>query len=222
MAWPKGQKHTKATKEKQSKAGFKRYSNPEARKRMSEIKLKQYRDNPKLIQKIDRVITAWWKEHQHVRKQRSEQVKQFFIKHPEKFKKFLSYGKNSSHIHLKTKQGYMVRSKGEKTIADFLHNNKIKSSYEQYTLLFPKEGQLCTPDFHLPKYKCFIEYYGGHPKSWKKKVMKNKLYKKHKIPCIFITPTELRNLNYYLFKDAKKIAASKAAKQFKISKWVVD
>jgi hypothetical protein len=114
----------------------------------------------------------------------------------------MKYGKNSSVPHLKTKQGFLVRSKGEQKIANFLYDNKIKSFYEGKTLMFEKEGQICVPDFYLPKSKThkatYIEFYGGYPAAWKKKVMKDKLYKKYKIPCVFITPSELRDLNYYL------------------------
>ena len=177
------------------------YSNLGARKKLSEIKKKQYKENPKLLQKMDKTMTKWWHEHPNIRKERSDAVKRFFINNPQKFSKFLKYGKNSSILHIKTKQGFIVRSRGEQKIANFLAENRIKSAYESKTLIFEKEGQICVPDFWLPKFKMYIEFYGGHPKAWKKKVMKNKLYKKHKIPCIFITPAELRDLEYYLKRE---------------------
>jgi len=34
----------------------------------------------------------------------------------------------------------------------------------------------------------------GFPGSRNKKILKNKLYKKHRIKCVFITPSELNNL----------------------------
>ena len=203
MAWPKGRKHSRETAKKISKSISRYYSNPLSRKKMSELKKKQYQERPELIAEIDRKITEWWKEHPHIRKERSVAIKRFFIKNPDKFKKFMKYGKNSSVPHLKTKQGFIVKSYGEQKIADFLFENKIKSVYEEKTLIFKDDGQICTPDFWLPSLKVYIEFYGGHPKSWKKKVMKNKLYKKHKIPCIFITPAELRNLEYFILKELR-------------------
>ena len=179
------------------------YSNPISRKKLSELKKKQYKEHPELIARMDREITSWWHDHPNMKKERSEKVKRFFIEHPDKFMKFMKYGTNSDKPHLKTKQGFIVRSKGEKKIADFLYYNKIKSSYEAKTLIFKEEGQICIPDFYLPSYKIYIEFYGGYPAAWKKKVMKNKLYKKYKIPCIFITPAELRDLEYYLKKELK-------------------
>ncbi|PIU76154.1 hypothetical protein COS75_00495 [Candidatus Pacearchaeota archaeon CG06_land_8_20_14_3_00_35_12] len=151
-----------------------------------------------LRQKIDRIMTAWWREHPNIRKEVSEKAKRMFISHPERFKKFMKNGKNPFSAKIRTKNGFFVRSKGEKEIANFLFENEIKAEYESKTLIFEKEGQICVPDFWLPRYKIYIEFYGGYPGAWKKKVMKNKLYKKYKIPCIFITPNELRNLNYYL------------------------
>ena len=148
-------------------------------------------------------MTRWWHEHPNIRKERSIKAKKFFMEHPDKFKNFMKHGSNSNKLHLKTKQGFLVRSKGEKKIANFIFENKIKSSYENKTLIFEKEGQVCIPDFYLPKYKTYIEFYGGYPGAWKKKVMKNKLYKKYKIPCIFITTAELRDLNYYLNRELK-------------------
>jgi hypothetical protein len=204
MVWPKGKKHTSEQKSKISKAMSRYFSNPSSRLQMSRLKKKQYEKRPELVAEIDREITKWWKEHPHVKKERSEEVRKLFIKSPEKFRKFIKYGNNPSAPVFKTRQGFLVRSRGEQKIADFLSERKIKSAYEGKTLIFEKEGQVCVPDFYLPKFKVYIEFYGGYPGAWKKKVMKNKLYKKHKIPCIFITPAELRNLEYYLESELGK------------------
>ncbi len=171
------------------------------RKKISKIIKENYRKNPELIAKVDRAVTQWWEEHPNIRKERSEEMRNLFIKNPDKFKGFMKFGNNSADTIFKTKQKFNVRSRGEQQIADFLWRNKIKAFYEAKPLTFEKEGQICVPDFWLPKYKTYIEYYGGHPKSWKKKVMKNKLYKKYNISCIFITPTELRDLDYYLKRE---------------------
>ncbi|MFH1500928.1 MAG: hypothetical protein ABIE22_03190, partial [archaeon] len=152
--------------------------------------------------KLDKALTNWWKDHPNIRRQKAEQMKKYYLEHPEAFKKFMQGGANAQNLTQKTNYGYKVRSKGELQIANFLFKRKLKASYESCTLHL--DSWLCTPDFYLPKYNVFIEYYGGHPKSRKKKIIKNKLYKKYKIPCIFITPTELRNLERFLIKDAEK------------------
>ncbi len=191
-------------REKVSKSLKRYYSNPEVKKRIARERKKYWQEHPELIKKIDRIMTKWWKEHSNVKRKMSIEAKNLFMKNPEKFKKFLKYGNNPSALSFKTKQGFLVRSRGEQKIANFLFDNRIKSAYEGKLLIFKKEGQICIPDFWLPKFRIHIEFYGGYPKAWKKKVMKNKLYKKYKIPCIFITPEELRNLEYFLVRELKK------------------
>ena len=98
----------------------------------------------------------------------------------------------------------------------------FRSSYEKYSLFFrfgKFAGNICTPDFFLPKFNIFIEFYGGHPAAWKKKVLKNKIYSLYKIPVLSLTPAELSDLNYYLLKDADKLSNNNISKKFKINKW---
>ncbi len=200
----RGRKQTEITRKRISLSLKRYFSNPKARRRASRIKKEYYEKHPEFLKKMDRAVTKWWREHPNIKKEMSIKAKKLFAEHPEKFKRFLKYGTNSNHLHLRTKQKFVVRSKGEQTIANFLYTNKIQSSYEEKPLFFLKEGQICVPDFYLPASKMYIEFYGGHPRAWKKKVMKNKLYKKHKIRCIFITPAELRDLNYYLIEELKR------------------
>jgi hypothetical protein len=208
--------YSPAYRKKLSLSKKKYYSNSKAREKTSRA-LKRYFSNPrarekhrKLLstlafrEKVDRAMTSWWKEHPYIRKEMSIRAKNLFMKNPKKFENFMKYGNNPSVLHLKTKQGFLVRSQGEQDIANFLHDNKIQPQYESKILIFREEGQICVPDFYLPKYKIYLEFYGGHPMAWKKKVLKNKLYRKHKVPCIFITPTELRNLKYYLLGELGK------------------
>ncbi len=221
MVLPKDKKRIKEYKEKVGKLTRKYFSNPSARKKHSRVMKKYYsmpgarekasrvwkryyQEHPEIIKKIDKAITGWWKEHPHIRKERSMKIKALFIKNPDKFKKFTKYGRNPNKLRFKTKQNFLVRSHGEQDIANFLHDNSISSSYESKPIIFKEEGQICVPDFYLPKYKMYVEFYGGHPMAWKKKVLKNKLYKRHKVPCIFITPAELRNLKYYLLGELGK------------------
>ncbi len=200
----KGRKLTKRQKEKLSKSMKKYYSNPLSRKKHSEVMRKRYIEHPQLAKQIDRTMTKWWREHRNVKKEMSIRAKNLFMKNPEKFKKFIKYGNNPASPRFRTKQGFKVRSRGEQEIANFLFKNKISCQYESNPLIFKSEGQICVPDFWLPKYHIYIEFYGGHPAGWKKKVLKNRLYKAHNIPCIFITPTELRDLDYYLLKEIKR------------------
>ncbi len=179
----------------------KAYKSKKLKEKISEAMKKKWQDKD-YAKLIDKKVTEWWHNHPNIRKERSEKIKQFFLKNQKKFEsKFLNGKVNLFKLKYKTPQGFGVRSKCEKQIAEFLFKNKIKSEYESKVLNL--SGNICVPDFYLPKQKTYIEYYGGFPGSWKKKVLKNKLYKKHKIPCIFITPAELKNLDYYLIRELK-------------------
>ena len=77
------------------------------------------------------------------------------------------------------------------------------------------------PDFYPDNFNIFIEFYGGHPKSWKTKVEKNILYKKYNIPVLALTPYELKipNFQRYLLNQIKKLSKTKMAKSFNLNKW---
>ena len=70
----------------------------------------------------------------------------------------------------------------------------------------------------------FIEFYGGYYKAWKRKVLKNKLYKKYKIPVIVITPAELgeRNFEKKLLREMTRLSRSKISRSFKLEKWQLE
>jgi len=95
--------------------------------------------------------------------------------------------------------------------------------YESFSLIIEKppfKGNICTPNFYIPQWNIFIEFYGGYPAAWKKKVLKNKIYSRHKIPVLAITPAELNNLDYFLIRQGKDLSKSRVAREFKIRKWI--
>jgi len=175
--------------------------NPLARKRISIIS-KRIMSNPAVRKKLDRKLTGFWRNHPALKKKKRIETKKYFLSHPAALQNLLAYSKKPLRPHLKTEQGFIVRSNGEKEIADWLFSHHIKAGYETKVLKFPE--MICVPDFWLPEFKVFIEFYGGHPASWKRKVEKNKIYRKYKVPCIFITPAELRDLEKYLFSEMNK------------------
>lgn len=57
------------------------------------------------------------------------------------------------------KDGDTVKSKGEREIDNFFFDNGIRHIYEaQYK--HPGTGRLARPDFYLPEYNLYIEYFG--------------------------------------------------------------
>ena len=160
----------KEWREKLKIAGRKAWRNGKTRKKFIRA-VRNFSKTPEYREKVDIAVTKWWQEHPHIKKEYSRKLKNFFIKHPQAFaKKFENSKNNPFSPHIKTKLGE-VRSQGEKAIADYLASNNIKAYYEAKPLLL--DGHICVPDFYLPKIKTYIEYYGGYPGSWKKKVLKN-------------------------------------------------
>lgn len=195
---------------------LRKFWTPKAREFASLRKKMIYKERPEIREKIDIGMTFWWSEHPTVKPIYALRAILQLLADPEHYRKFLAGGKNPEERRIPTLFGFLVRSIGEKEIAEFLHFYHVKTEYE--TITFYLDGWLCTPDFFLPDYKIFIEYYGGFPGSRKKKIIKNKLYKKYGIPCIFITPSELKNLDYFLLAEIKKIVKTSAYKKFKLSR----
>lgn len=206
-----------AEKQKISKA-LKKFWTLVERKEASLRMKKVYMERPEIREKIDIGMTSWWQGHGNVKIVYAIRATLQLLSDPLHYKKFLKGGKNPEERAISTLYGFLARSFGEKEIAEFLYFKKIIAEYETITLYL--EGWICTPDFWLPKYKIFIEFYGGFPGSRRKKIIKNKLYRKYGIPCIFITPSELRNLDYYLLAEMQRIMKTKAYKEFKLSKFL--
>lgn len=189
--WNKGKKLSLAHRKRLRKSNILAYKNKALRKKVGRAVRKAFLDE-NIRKKIDRSVTLYYQEHLLAKREQAEKAMNYFRKNPDAFDRFLKAGRNPLKKHLKTKQGFLVRSKGEQKIANFLFDRKISAFYESKTLFL--DGFFCTPDFWLPKFKTYIEFYGGYPGSWKKKVIKNKLYKKYNLKVIGITPSELREL----------------------------
>ena len=202
----------KAERKRQSKKLKKIWKNPLLRKKMS-LKLKLYMKNPAVRKERSRIAKQIWKDKPYLKEKCRKGLLVYIQTNPEFAMRLATLGKKSSTHHLKTKLGYLVMSNGEKKIANFLFDKGIKAEYEKDILFFPESW--CNPDFFLLNFNIFIEFYGGHYKAWKKKVLKNILYKKYKIPVIAITPAELGNLDYYLIKEIDKIRKNKENKGYK-------
>lgn len=93
-----------------------------------------------------------------------------------------------------TQKGEIVRSKGEKKIADFLTLHGIEYLYE-----FPIAGM--STDFYLPKFNLAIEYWGmaevsGYKGDIYQRNMQNKIakYKINRITLVSLYPGDLGDL----------------------------
>ena len=110
------------------------------------------------------------------------------------------YGKPS-----KTLQGELVKSHGEKLIADYLFANGIKYAYEDQakTTKSAFRRGISKPDFYLPEYEVYVEYWGmidvGDTEQRKKyrqdMEWKKKQYYDNGIKFIPIYPWHLNDLD---------------------------
>jgi hypothetical protein len=93
-------------------------------------------------------------------------------------------------LHNKKHIGF--KSEGERQISYFLDRNLIKYQYEPSVLLIAddQKARIWYPDFYLPQYKTYIEYYGLAQKEAYAKVIefKNKTYSKTKLDVIPVYP----------------------------------
>lgn len=232
-------KYFTAERRRQESIALKKYykNHPETRLRLSEVKKEYYKKHPEiklLIGKntleffanpLNRKLASArmnerYKNHPYLKKEMSEAKQLYYEKHPEALRALLAYGKRALKRHIKTKQGFLVRSFGEKRIADFLFEKKEPAMYEAVELNLPEMDPV--PDFYLKRFNVFVEFYGGHYKAWKSKVKKNKLYRRYKIPVIFITPAELSNLDYSLLKDAERMSRKDLCRNFKVKSWALN
>ncbi len=89
------------------------------------------------------------------------------------------------------------KSKGEIKIADFLDEMGIKYLYEQGILVedYQQKQRIWYPDFYLPEFGMYIEYFGVvNDRDYEKGIhKKNAVYKKMTLDVIGIYP--------YMFKE---------------------
>ncbi len=117
-----------------------------------------------------------------------------------------------------TAKGQEVRSIAERRIADYFEKNNIKYVYEREAkgkfLFF--ESTIGTPDFYLPDYDVYVEYWGlvdaddSRTRTRYIKNMKRKMaiYHENNIKFISIYPRNLGNLDWIFRKKFKTVTGS--------------
>jgi len=112
----------------------------------------------------------------------------------------------------KTKQGKTVRSHGEQQIADYLHENNIRYQHEAPAFAGLFGPKISKPDFYLPDYHVFVEYWGMvdvEDRRTRERYVKNmkwkmRQYHVHHIKFISIYPSNLDNLDWIFRAKFKK------------------
>lgn len=114
-----------------------------------------------------------------------------------------------------TVRGEQVKSHGEQKIADFLANNGVRYEYERpiEVGIWIFTDKLSSPDFYLPDYDVYIEYWGmvdvaderkrrEYERSMRWKMAK---YHEYHIKFISIYPRNLNNLDWILRKKFHEV-----------------
>jgi hypothetical protein len=114
-----------------------------------------------------------------------------------------------------TLRGETVKSIGEKRIADYFEGNNIRYVYEKEArtkaLFF--SSKISNPDFYLPDYDVYVEYWGlvnaddywtreNYVRNMKRKMA---IYHKNKIKFVSIYPRNLRNLDWIFRTKFKNV-----------------
>ena len=87
---------------------------------------------------------------------------------------------------------HVFKSNAERKIAGYLNENHIKYRYEAGVLINSHEGKIRIwyPDFYLPEFKAYIEYYGmmNQPGYNKGIQIKESVYEKNDMDVIAVYP----------------------------------
>ena len=115
-----------------------------------------------------------------------------------------------------TLTGQPVRSKGERVIADYFTRNNIAYQYETEAMTddwFIFKARISRPDFYLPQYNLFVEYWGlvdsldrGTKDSYIRSMRwKMAQYHKNNIKFVSIYPSNLSDLDYYFRRKFREV-----------------
>jgi hypothetical protein len=114
-----------------------------------------------------------------------------------------------------TLRGEAVKSVGEKRIADYFERNNIRYVYEKEArtkaLFFSQK--ISSPDFYLPEYDVYVEYWGlvnaddSRTRENYVRTMKRKMaiYHRNNIKFISIYPRNLGNLDWIFRRKFRKV-----------------
>jgi len=111
---------------------------------------------------------------------------------------------------LRSPENPNFKSEGERRIAKFLESNSIKYRYEPGLLISPEQEKprIWYPDFYLPEFGAYIEYFGlvGHRNYDKGITMKETQYSKMGLAVIPVYPwTFSANWQGYIMEALEQI-----------------
>ncbi|HWH79972.1 MAG TPA: hypothetical protein VNT76_21470 [Candidatus Binatus sp.] len=127
-----------------------------------------------------------------------------------KFFSLKEYGTRST-----TKLGVEVRSRAEQRIAEYFDKIGLRYEYERELKagIWIFTEKVSSPDFYLPDYDVYVEYWGmlnvdsNYDRSKYTRAMKYKMARYHELGIKFISiyPDNLNNLDWIFRKKFKKV-----------------
>jgi len=99
--------------------------------------------------------------------------------------------------NIRTKDGNFVQSDGERKISEWLAKNNIAYRYDERFRII--DGYAVRPDFYLPEFDVYIEYWGMNTPDYKIGMLKKlKLYQMQEKKLISLYPDDKNNLDTVL------------------------
>jgi hypothetical protein len=179
-------------------------THPSARKEQSKKHIEFYVKHPEARElESKRQILHKKKHPEEVARQRKHLL-ETQKKHPELLEKFMAAPLKLVKPTQRTKFGFPVRSNPEKLIANWLYHHKIKCLYERPKIHYA--GGIIVPDFFLPKYNVYIEYFGRFRGNITVERYKPRIYRKLRLKLLALYPKDLNNLDLILGKKLKHYA----------------
>ena len=111
---------------------------------------------------------------------------------------------SEGHPQFETQEGELVKSRGESLIADFLHREGFKYTYERPIRL--GRSIVVRPDFYLKRYDVIIEFWGmlNDANYLKNSNWKIAHYKKFNLKFIELEPEDLPHLKEIFYQKLEK------------------
>ena len=105
---------------------------------------------------------------------------------------------------IRTKDGTWVQSDGERKIAEILASEKIRYRYdERFRIL---DGYAIRPDFYLPEFDIYIEYWGMDTTDYKIGMLKKqKLYQRQGKKLVSLYPEDKPRMRELLLEKLEKV-----------------
>jgi hypothetical protein len=126
-------------------------------------------------------------------------------------------GEERTQRVFKTRQGFAVRSKAERAIADLLAEWRINCHYE--TLIPGGSAYRC--DFYLPDYDVYIEYWGlDSPEYMRRREVKTREYARCNLRLVELEPDDERDLEERLLQKLARFVERPPAVVEKRQTWL--